>query len=259
MLYDDGARRDFVYLDVNPAFAEITGLHEWSAGGERRDPRHPREQPRAVRRLRARRSHGEAEPSSRTSRPAQLARGRGLQSAPDHFVAVFEKSPSASAPTGARELVEFLRLLNEGRGMRDLVERVRLVRAGATAAARRWATPARRRRLSLLRDPRLSARFVEIERSLCGRDEPAIPCSTRPATPCSTACAATSCEAASTRPSRSSAAAARSGATAPAKLLAATTDEDRLTHTRNRCNGDGYESVLLVPLRVGEEPLGSCS
>ena len=40
------------------------------------------------------------------------------------------------------------------------------------------------------------------------------------------------------------------------KFLAATSDEDRLTHTRNRCNGDGYESVLLVPLRAGGEPLG---
>jgi PAS domain S-box-containing protein/putative nucleotidyltransferase with HDIG domain len=40
------------------------------------------------------------------------------------------------------------------------------------------------------------------------------------------------------------------------KMLARTTDEDRLTHTRNRCNGDGYESVLLMPLRAGGEPLG---
>ncbi|MCP3889031.1 MAG: PAS domain S-box protein [Desulfobulbaceae bacterium] len=39
-------------------------------------------------------------------------------------------------------------------------------------------------------------------------------------------------------------------------LLAETTDEDRQTRTRNRCNSEGYESVALFPLRVGSEILG---
>jgi signal transduction histidine kinase/ActR/RegA family two-component response regulator len=38
--------------------------------------------------------------------------------------------------------------------------------------------------------------------------------------------------------------------------LAGTTDEDRQANTRNRCNGQGYESVALIALRVGEERLG---
>lgn len=33
------------------------------------------------------------------------------------------------------------------------------------------------------------------------------------------------------------------------ELLASTTDEDRMAHTRNRCNGQGYESVALIPIR----------
>ena len=33
------------------------------------------------------------------------------------------------------------------------------------------------------------------------------------------------------------------------ELLASTTDEDRQAHTRNRCNGEGYESVALIPLK----------
>ena len=37
-------------------------------------------------------------------------------------------------------------------------------------------------------------------------------------------------------------------------LLAGTTEEDRLT--RNRCNGEGYESVALIPLYSGKERLG---
>jgi len=40
------------------------------------------------------------------------------------------------------------------------------------------------------------------------------------------------------------------------KLLATTTEEDRQTRTRNRCNGEGYESVALIPLRSGETVFG---
>jgi PAS domain S-box-containing protein len=39
-------------------------------------------------------------------------------------------------------------------------------------------------------------------------------------------------------------------------LLATTTEADRQARTRNRCNGEGYESVALVPLRVGDDALG---
>jgi|GEM_PF-1829545 len=39
-------------------------------------------------------------------------------------------------------------------------------------------------------------------------------------------------------------------------LLASTTDDDRQTRTRNRCNGEGYESVALIPLRSGENTAG---
>ncbi len=40
------------------------------------------------------------------------------------------------------------------------------------------------------------------------------------------------------------------------ELLATTTEEDRQSHTRNRCNREGYESVTLVPLRCRGEVLG---
>jgi PAS domain S-box-containing protein len=39
-------------------------------------------------------------------------------------------------------------------------------------------------------------------------------------------------------------------------LLASTSEADRQARTRNRCNGEGYESVALVPLRHGKETLG---
>jgi len=39
-------------------------------------------------------------------------------------------------------------------------------------------------------------------------------------------------------------------------LLASTTDADRQAKTRNRCNGEGYESVALVPIRSQGETFG---
>ncbi|MBI4975887.1 MAG: GAF domain-containing protein [Spirochaetes bacterium] len=40
------------------------------------------------------------------------------------------------------------------------------------------------------------------------------------------------------------------------ELLATTTDAERQARTRNRCNGEGYESVALVALRNGGETIG---
>jgi PAS domain S-box-containing protein len=40
------------------------------------------------------------------------------------------------------------------------------------------------------------------------------------------------------------------------ELLRSTTEADRQARTRNRCNSEGYESVALLPLRLGEQRLG---
>ncbi len=40
------------------------------------------------------------------------------------------------------------------------------------------------------------------------------------------------------------------------QLLATTTEADRQARTRNRCNGEGYESVALIPLRSGGKIVG---
>ena len=40
------------------------------------------------------------------------------------------------------------------------------------------------------------------------------------------------------------------------QLLATTTEADRQARTRNRCNGEGYESVALIALRAGSERIG---
>jgi PAS domain S-box-containing protein len=40
------------------------------------------------------------------------------------------------------------------------------------------------------------------------------------------------------------------------RLLNNTTEEDRQARTRNRCHGEGYESVVLIPLKVSEQTIG---
>ncbi|MFH1743086.1 MAG: PAS domain S-box protein, partial [bacterium] len=40
------------------------------------------------------------------------------------------------------------------------------------------------------------------------------------------------------------------------ELLASTSEQDRQGRTRNRCNGEGYESVALIPLRFNAEIIG---
>jgi len=40
------------------------------------------------------------------------------------------------------------------------------------------------------------------------------------------------------------------------ELLASTTEAERQSRTRNRCNGEGYESVALIPLRATGETFG---
>lgn len=40
------------------------------------------------------------------------------------------------------------------------------------------------------------------------------------------------------------------------QMLATTTDTNRQTRTRNRCNSVGYESVALIPLRSANETFG---
>ncbi|MBN1368037.1 MAG: PAS domain S-box protein, partial [Dehalococcoidales bacterium] len=39
-------------------------------------------------------------------------------------------------------------------------------------------------------------------------------------------------------------------------LLSSTTEADRQARTRNRCNGEGYESVALIPLKAGNTIIG---
>ncbi len=260
MLYDDeGLPRDFVYLEVNPAFEELTGLHD-VVGRAVSDviPGVHESSPDLLDRYGRAARYGEHQtfesylPTLRRWFAVSVYSPR-----PDHFVSVFENITERKRTDWEREsVVEFLRLLNEGRGSRDLVERVLLFvqhHSGCDAVGIR------------LRDGDdfpyyetrgFPPRFVAAERYLCARDtagdlvrdaagDPVLDCM------CGNVVRGRFDPA---QPFFSASGSFWSNGTSA--LLAATTDADRLTHTRNRCNGDGYESVLLVPLRAGGEPLG---
>jgi transcriptional regulator with GAF, ATPase, and Fis domain len=40
------------------------------------------------------------------------------------------------------------------------------------------------------------------------------------------------------------------------ELLTSATEEELQSRTRNRCNGEGYESVALIPLHSGQDVVG---
>ncbi len=152
--------------------------------------------------------------------------------------------------------VAFLRLVNESTTARDLVE------AAARFAQQHSGCEAVGIRLQEGDDfPYFEARgfpqeFVEAENSLCTRDafgEPRRDTFGNPVLDCMCGNVLQGRYDAS-KPFFSPGGSFWTNCTTD--LLASTTEADRLVRTRNRCNGEGYQSVALVPLRMGEQHLG---
>jgi PAS domain S-box-containing protein len=152
--------------------------------------------------------------------------------------------------------VEFLRLMNENKGVVDLVHSAVNFfreRSGFEAVGIRLKDGDD---YPYFETSGFSAKFVELERSLCVRDAfgqiirdnngyPIQECMC-----CNVICGRFD-------PSKPFFTTRGSFCTnCTTELLATTTDADRQARTRNRCNGEGYESVALIALCVGEERLG---
>jgi len=153
-------------------------------------------------------------------------------------------------------MVEFLGLVNESAGTADLIHRA------ATFFQRKFGFEAVGIRLKDGDDyPYYEARgfpeeFVLAENSLCARDgagkvlrdsigNPVLACM----------CGNIICGRSDpSKPFFSPGGSFWSNSTT--ELLATTTEKDRLARTRNRCNGEGYESVALIPMHVGDQRLG---
>jgi PAS domain S-box-containing protein len=152
--------------------------------------------------------------------------------------------------------VEFLRLVNQSRGTEDLV------RAAVTFFQQQSGCEAVGLRLKDEDDyPYCEARgfspeFVRLESQLCARDSTGAVVRDSAGYPiCECMCGNVICG--RFDPSQPFFTARGSFWTnGTTELLASTTEADRQARTRNRCNGEGYESVALIALAVGEDRLG---
>jgi PAS domain S-box-containing protein len=260
MLYDEGgAPIDFVYLEVNDRFVEVTGLRD--VVGKRVTTVIP-----GIRELNPElfdiygrvAATGKPEsfeinfkPLSRWLNVAAYGAGAG------HFIAVFEDVSERKIHEIDREsMLAVLRVANAANNTRELIRTV-------TAELQKWsgfeAVGIRLQEgddFPYCETRGFPAEFVEAEKRLCARDEdgnllrdgsgsPVLECM----------CGNILCG--RTDPRQAFFTAAGSFWTnSTTKLLGSTSEADRQARTRNRCHGEGYESVALVPLRCGPRTLG---
>ena len=258
MLYDDqGAPADFVYLDVNPAFERITHLADVAGkavtevipGIREANPEIFEVYDRAARL---------GEPGRIETYVAGVDEWLSIEVYspwPGHFVAVFEDiSDRVHAEQETLISREFLAIVSESADTEELIHRAVdfiIAHAGCDAVGVRLQ---KGDDYPYYETRGFSREFVLAESSLCRRDGTCPPeVAGHPVLDCMCGVVIGG-RTDSAKPFFTELGSFWSNGTS--KLLAETTDEDRLAHTRNRCNSEGYESVLLVPLRAGDTPLG---
>jgi len=259
MLFDGDRPRDFIYLDVNSAFEALTGLKdvvgkrvsEVIPGIRESDPQLFEIYGRVALTGKPERFEIYVEALKMWFSISVYSPRR------EHFVAVFDVITARKQAEKERETtIGLLHLLNAGNNTRGLIQSVLLFLqdwSGCEAVGIR------------LRDgndyPYYETRgfppqFVEAENTLCIKDlrgqflrddvgNPVLECMCGnilcgrfdPSKPFFTAQGSfwTNCT---------------------TELLAGTTEADRQGLTRNRCNGEGYESVALIPLRAAGATFG---
>jgi PAS domain S-box-containing protein len=260
MLYDgQGNPADFVYLDVNRAFVDLTGLEnvvgkkvtEVVPGIKESSPELFEIYGRVASTGRQEKFEIEIEPLRIWFSISAYSPANG------YFVALFDNiTERKRMEEESRITIEFLRLVNESAGTADLV------RAAAAFFQEKSGCEAVGVRLHEGDDyPYYEARgfpkeFVTMENSLCAcnnsgeiiRDDvgnPVLACM----------CGNIICGRFDvSKPFFTAGGSFWSNCTT--ELLASTTAADRQSRTRNRCNGEGYESVALVPMSVGADRMG---
>ncbi len=260
MLYGENGRpEDFVYLEVNPRFEQLTGLRD--VVGKRVTEVIPgvRDSAPELFEIYGRVAAGGApesfeidfKPLSRWLNISAYAAGAG------HFIAVFDDVSERKLNEADREtMLAVLRLSSAANNTRELVRAV-------TAELRAWADcEAVGIRLREGDDfPYFETRgfpgeFVEGENSLCARDaagEAVRDSAGNPILECMCGNILCGCFDPG-KPFFTKGGSFWTNSTT--RLLASTTERDRQARTRNRCNGEGYESVALVPLRCSGRTLG---
>jgi PAS domain S-box-containing protein len=260
MVYDEEGRPvDFIYLEVNPRFEQLTGLRDVT--GKRVTEVIPgvRDSIPEVFEIYGRVAlSGKAEtfeidfkPLSRWLSVSAYGVGTG------HFIAVFDDISERKRSEIDRDtMLAVLRLANASGSTRELIRAV-------TAELRAWAgCEAVGIRLKDGDDfPYFETRgfpagFVEAENSLCLRDE-AGALVRDPAGNSVLECMCGNILCGRFDPRKPFFTEGGSFWTnGTTRLLASTAEADRQARTRNRCNGEGYESVALIPLRCAGRTFG---
>ncbi|HBL18857.1 MAG: hypothetical protein A2X36_01370 [Elusimicrobia bacterium GWA2_69_24] len=259
MLFEGDDPRDFVYLEVNPAFGKLTGLKqvvgrkvsEVIPGIREADP-------------------GLFEVYGRVARTGMPEKFETYVAAlrqwftisvyspsRDHFVAVFDVITERKKAEQELQLAaEFLSLVNECRGKRDLL-------AGAT---RFWQERSGCAAVGIrLREgddyPYFETRgfppeFVRLENTLCARDAAGRPERDTAGFPVLRCMCGDVIRGSFDRAQPFFTVQGSFWTNSTSKLRAGAGEAGRQARTLDRCNEAGYESVALLPLRFGDERLG---
>ncbi len=258
IVYEDGRAVDYVVADVNPAYEKITGLVRNVAVGKRASELYGTGEAPYIDIYAKVASTGESfafeayfPPMKRYFAISVFSPGKGK------FATVFQDITVRRRAEEERETVAgFLHLANESKGTDDLIH------AATDFFQRKSGCEAVGIRLRREHDyPYYETRgfpkeFVLLENSLCSRDGEGrliLDGAGNPVLECM--CDNVICG----RFDPSKPFFTEKGSfwtNSTTELLTSTTDADRQARTRNRCNGEGYESVALIGLRAGEERLG---
>jgi PAS domain S-box-containing protein len=260
MLYDDQDRPvDFVYLEVNAAFEQVTGLRnlvgkrvsEVIPGIRESNPELFEIYCRVALTGKPESFEIDFKPLSRWLNISVYSPGKG------YFVAVFDDISERKQNEADREtMLALLRLANASNNTQELIRTV-------TAELQGWsgcvAVGVRLRRgddFPYFETRGFPAEFVQAENYLCARDanqqllrdgqgKPVLECM----------CGNVLCGRFDPRlPFFTSGGSFWTNSTS--RLLASTTEADRQSRTRDRCHGEGFESVALIPLTCSGRTLG---
>ena len=261
MIFKNGKPTDFVYLQINEAFERITGLNRGQVIGKgvlKVIPGIEGANPELFEIYGRVSCSGKAEELETFVKPLNLWLHLSIYSPKKgYFAVIFEDiTERKKAETEHEITINFLRIANSTSNTRDLIRATVdffQVQSDCQAVGIRLKEGDD---FPYYETRGFSSEHVELENKLCKKDgsgciirdfkgDPVIECM----------CGNVICG----RFDSSKNFFTKKGsfwANDTTRLLATTTDKDRQTNTRNRCNGEGYESVALIALRFRNQIFG---
>lgn len=260
MLFDErGLPKDFVYLEVNDSFERLTGLTGVVGKKVTEVLQDIKESSPELFEIYGRvASTGKPERFEINFEPLKSWLSISVYSPErEHFVAVFDNITARKRSEETREAtIELLRICNEADNKRELMQGLTLFFQKLTGCEAVGVRLPDGDDFPYYETRGFSDEFVLAENRLCAFDQAGEMVRDSVGHPVY-ACMCGNIIAGRFNPAKSfftSHGSFWTGSTT--ELLAGMADGDRLATTRNCCNGDGYESVALVPLRSHGETFG---